>query len=697
MFWATDWTATPLGMIDAWIYRALGHDFVNAQTALGDYYYLARPFVLVPRYLLTRVFLEDVANTLYGVLCAQLLLLAVVDFLSSVARRGTVLPGVLLFGTCLYLLRSLGWGYVDGSILTWFMVGLAGVARWHRRAGSPRARSVGALLAGGCFAAMLSTHPMTAPMLLTPLLLIISRQRRRMTPRPWAVWGVMLVGGLLTVGLMGVCSRALHARFFYFMPIVEEAVRIRSAEWRTPFDRWLFDANWLMLVGFACGAALVVLAMARLRKTRLTWFERFAALNVLSLMTLMGLLERFTPSYWLEYTFFSSYFLPAGLFMLAALLAERRRGAASVTMRLAWTAVFVLVTGAVYRLEVPHFLHSMTPDTFPFRTTVRVGGTWSLAAFQLALSALVLIAVGVWRAVSSRPGPRAMLVTSALLAVVTGGAVNRVAPGDADEVEGGASAARAIALIQEELAGKRPTYWYDQKSPLRSVFLSIASAHLASYSSLPTTYPEGAKSCRVSGYGERTLFQEGDWVVVLDGSPNRLPRAKESFAEVGLELVEQRRQPMHFAGYWYWILFARLETRTIHFPALEAASNLSAPELLNGERISAHEPGFLSFGPYLTLGPGRYRLTFHLRLMDQVNDEALGWVDVGNFTDGQKSLASQVLKSSAARAGVLDTVLEFSLEQPTQKLEFRTFSKGTSRLALGSIDLKPLVLTRAAN
>ena len=100
MLWLTDWTVTPVGMVDAWIYRALGRDLLHANTTLSEYYYAARPFVLVPRYLLTRVFLEGAAHTVYGVLCAHVLLFAVLDFLTSVARPTTRLPGVVLFGTC---------------------------------------------------------------------------------------------------------------------------------------------------------------------------------------------------------------------------------------------------------------------------------------------------------------------------------------------------------------------------------------------------------------------------------------------------------------------------------------------------------------------------------------------------------------------------------------------------------------------
>ena len=267
MLLVADWTVTPLGLVDAWIYRALGRDLIHANASMGEYYYAARPFVLVPRYLLTRVFLEGIAHAIYGLVCAHVLLFSVLDFLTSVARPGTRLPGVLLFGCCVYLLRSLGWGYIDGSLITWFMVGLAAMARWYRPGASVRGRTLAALVAGGCFTAMLLTHPMTLPMMLTPLGLALWLQRQKLTrqPRWWVLWLELAAGGVGTVLSMGVVCELLYGRFLFFMPIVGAALRISSADWKQPLQSWLFLANWLLPVAFAVFCSTGVWALAKMR------------------------------------------------------------------------------------------------------------------------------------------------------------------------------------------------------------------------------------------------------------------------------------------------------------------------------------------------------------------------------------------------------------------------------------------------
>ncbi len=689
MLLVTDWTVTPVGMVDGWIYRALGRDLVQANATMGEYYYAARPFVLVPRYLLTRVFLEGAAHAIYGLLCAHVLLFAVLDLLTSVARPSTRLPGVLLFGTCLFLLRSLGWGYIDGSIITWLMVGLAGLARWYRAANSGWSRRASALVAGGCFAAMLSTHPMTLPLLFTPLLLVVVLQRASKQPLWWRLWVELAVGGVGAVLLMGVTCRLLYGRFFYFMPIIEAALEISASSWKTPREGWLLDANWLVLITFAWLASALLLATARKRRVRLTTFERFAWLNLVVLMIVMLALEFFTSGYWLEYPWFASYFVPSALLAIAAMLGERAKGALPIAQSVGLLTIFVTGSALAWHLQLAAF-KPLLADRFARRGP----GVWfegvPLASIQAAVA---LVALGVllsWHWRTRRIRPRSLLLGSAVVALLLGAPINQVAPGDAIEADAAASVAAAIALVQDELRGRRPVYWFETEHPLGQVFMTISSAHLTYYSHLSRTYPRGARGMRANGDGSFAFFESGDPVVILDETAERFGAAQNSFAQLGIALVETRRVPLSIAGQTWALIFATVQPKQITLLPSELPSMLKGTASGTQERVSYRERGYLSFGPYVRLGPGKHRITFHLRLLDKADSDTLAWVDVGDFSAGHKTAlrSAPILASNAGPTGELDTTLDFTVLDETFNAEFRVLALGNARLALRSIDVE---------
>ncbi len=692
MLLVVDWTVTPVGLIDAWIYRALGRDLVHANASMGEYYYAARAFVLVPQYLLTRLFREGPAHVLYGLACAHVLLFSVLDFLTSVARPRTRLPGVLLFGACLYLLRSLGWGYIDGSLLTWFMVGLAGMARWFRPGTSAFNRRLSALLAGACFIAMLLTHPMTLPMLVTPLGLAVWLQQRAGThanrPRWWVLWLELAAGGLGAVLVMGIVCQWLYGRFLFFMPIVNAALRISSADWKRPVQAWLITSNWLLPFVFAVLAGAGVWVMARVRRLHLTGFERFAYVNVASLFTLLVFIELFTHGYWLEYSWFVSYFLPATLLALTAMVGERIR-VSSPRVMMGMFAVVVGASSLAYLLELPYVLPQYLTSYFPYRAPPP-DGIASLESIQFVVAAAALLGLLVLRSRSRRPTAGATLFAGAVTALVLGGPVNYMGRGDEAESQFSASIAEAIVTIQDELKDRRPAYWYDDRSPLSRVFVSISSGHLASYSLLGGAYPEGARVFRTIAPGRNRFFATGDPVVIFDETMERFPRAQRAFAELGIALTETRRVRMDLGERSFWIVFASLNPARQVMRALDLQTNLKAATSSHSERVSEREKGFLSYGPYVPFAPGTHHVTFHLRVLDTPSGEDLGLVEVGQFagTDPITFQRAKLLASEAGPNGELDIPFEFTSKEAVLAVEFRTFTEGNSRLELRSIDVE---------
>lgn len=101
-------------------------------------------------------------------------------------------------------------------------------------------------------------------------------------------------------------------------------------------------------------------------------------------------------------------------------------------------------------------------------------------------------------------------------------------------------------------------------------------------------------------------------------------------------------------------------------------------------------PGFLSYGPYLTVGPGRYHFTLQYRSDREPGQEA-GWWDVfahGTGPQGEKQLKTGKLEGSA---GVERTIEgDFDILTPGTSIEIRTFFGGTGRLDVRRITLNRL-------
>jgi hypothetical protein len=91
------------------------------------------------------------------------------------------------------------------------------------------------------------------------------------------------------------------------------------------------------------------------------------------------------------------------------------------------------------------------------------------------------------------------------------------------------------------------------------------------------------------------------------------------------------------------------------------------------------ESGYLHFGPYLRVLPGRYRATF-----DVVSEAAteLGLADV------VAAQGSNLMGSAKIKAG--KTVIDFEVTRPVSDLELRVFTNGEAAVRLSGIELHKL-------
>jgi len=100
--------------------------------------------------------------------------------------------------------------------------------------------------------------------------------------------------------------------------------------------------------------------------------------------------------------------------------------------------------------------------------------------------------------------------------------------------------------------------------------------------------------------------------------------------------------------------------------------------------------GFLMFGPYITLEPGNYSVSYLLRL-DTISDphtpSLACWVDVYLERLTSSLMKLEVQESDLVFDKFVTVILNFSLEKIEKNVEFRVFSLGTIPISCFSLVL----------
>ena len=108
------------------------------------------------------------------------------------------------------------------------------------------------------------------------------------------------------------------------------------------------------------------------------------------------------------------------------------------------------------------------------------------------------------------------------------------------------------------------------------------------------------------------------------------------------------------------------------------AGNISGTGRIADE--GADSPGFLSFGPYIDLPAGHYRLN-----VDYASTGATNKWDIGRFNDPNKLIVLASGELSASSRGRLN--IKFEVKEPVQQFEVRTWFNGHGMLRLENIKI----------
>jgi 4-amino-4-deoxy-L-arabinose transferase-like glycosyltransferase len=320
---SNSWILNPPGFIDPWVYTGHFLRFDQYLKAFSGTYYTSRLGWILPGHIIYKLFPPLVANYVLHILFYYVATLALYLILRYTINRRAALFTSLLMGCYSYFLLAIGWNYVDGAGITYYLLTLIAIV-YSSKSRNPR---IGLFLAGFFYGALVYTNifclVLTPTLIISYLCLHQSRCKRLIiTNLIYIILGLFFI----TV-LLGTINYNINKNFLFFLPSFNfvaknSSIWGNSNPWKTNFKEWLPLARWLLLPTLTCVASVASLFASRLQKHKrpahLSVFYLFQVNHLLNFLIFLSIEISFSPA--LQLPFYASYLIPSTFLAIAAQL-----------------------------------------------------------------------------------------------------------------------------------------------------------------------------------------------------------------------------------------------------------------------------------------------------------------------------------------------------------------------------------------
>lgn len=502
---------------DAWIYYGYFENAVYLLRYFPEQYYSSRLAVILPGFALHHLLPPLLANL---VLHLALYWAAVLSFYLVVKRmfgfRVALLTGLAL-GCHPHLLKALGWNYVDGFGIAYFLTALALVTF---AAGSPSWRAL--LLGAGAMAiAIVSTnlfYGIYLPVLAGQFVVLNRQNEQRIPLLAAALWAGLGALGLFV--LFGGFTSALGKDFFYLGSSVSFAAGAAGtpSPFRDATYRWLRDAVWLAFPIVVLLGSMILVGRAwldpALRRNLLLRWSQTQFLYLVLLMLLLHAAGR---------PIFQHYYYPTLLIPVAFLAFA---GQAAQVMEAFPSRQFFRLAAAVALLQI-------VPLCVPLVRALSPASVIFPATLLLALPAGLGV---VWVFARKASGTRAVLLVFACLALSQllvrqgGGAFWDFEQHDSDGRGLYLQMSHAVTAIGSFDPSQEARLWYNLEEKQGRVYDSIASAFLLCPRMINLGFPDlpDARMC------DGVQLGPGVPIAILSTDPAAFDKAAGAIRGIGL-------------------------------------------------------------------------------------------------------------------------------------------------------------------
>ena len=627
------------GDIDTWFYFGvaksfwyhLGHDFHN------DYYETRLPYI-IPAAIIFAIPSERLASLILSYLVYCTCAFSLFYVLCRHISKPTALLATMLLASDLFFMRTVGWQYVDGGVLAYGSLAFAALTA----AVTSRHRYAFVALSGFFYTSMVIVHLGSAPLGLALLgyAILIFDVRHLAWKEFFRLLFYALLGGTVCQIIYGALNMHLYKTHFFFEDQQISAGKDTRANppalW-LPLDILLSIGWWLTLhiaVWFAAAASII----ARLAKIyNPTKFQSYCMWAVFVTYSILFTLDYFRVTMFLarDGLYVSTYLLLSYLFI------------GSILPSLNKFYVALMIGGLFFvslaaRFEFGHELASWSDTATPWAVGLLLG----------------MLITAVWL-IRNRIGLAFVTLAVAVLALPITWPFR---------YEGSIYAAREV--VARIVGNTLPYFAFSDTDPIYEpvVIGLVGSFSPRAWWLICRDFPD----CLQRFIGPRTI-------IVPSSNPNssEVQRLASSVAPGAIlsnsSRIDRPGQDVSVYGF----IIPRL---SLQLPGAKLPSVIG---LIDGSTRVAREgenAGYLTYGPHASLSPGRYEVTMKY----EAEGETGSWDTV--------SMAGILAKGRIpdTRGAAADIVITLDFPNGADDFQVRMLYSGHGRLAVESLDIKPL-------
>jgi hypothetical protein len=549
------------GYLDPWIYYALFRNLSALKTLFPGTYYASRLSLILPGYVINRLFAPLVANYALHLLVWLAAIAGLYVTVKHIAGRRSAIMAATIFGFFPYLWKAVGWDYPDGIGNAYYLLTTAALTL---AACNEKASRRYLLLAGITAAAAVYSNLTWAFLLpsLGPYWIFLRKARSSRV----AVGRALLYsagGFLLLTMVFAVVNDRLSGTYFFYLPSIAYALNGVQAQTASAAKdmRWIATSPWLYLPAAAVVSGLA--SLVRVRWHDADFHARMTVALYVNLLFCAGVLIAWelAGQPLLQISYYASYLLaPTFLFLgVTAFSVSEKLGTETFCALL---AVVIALCSWIW----------WDPGGTTWRWTMSFGvaplGAIAIASVVIGSGlvrgtvGLMAVALGIALLSLTARSPGTAIWWAGHSARQTEDAFRRIAKA----IEIGAETARPAKMLY---------FWYDSADKNAAEFSSINSSYLYLYAKVASDYPTPPNS-----------LPEG-LTAILSSLPDDqrasvLVQTRASLRRIGIESRVVSEHVIARGGVRYAMTFVRF--------AINMATVKANGYIRNGDFESGSEP-----------------------------------------------------------------------------------------------------------
>jgi 4-amino-4-deoxy-L-arabinose transferase-like glycosyltransferase len=547
-----DWIFSPIPTIDPYLYLGYIRNFSHLITIFGNTYYASRLPFIIPGYICYKIFPPLVANYVFHLGFYYLAIFSLYFILRIAVNRRTALLTAALMGFYPYFLAAVGWDYIDGAGIAYFLLTLLlltlAVKNTHGAQTASISEERGRTISNKCALLLFLAGISLAALIYTNIFLFIMIPSLAlfyfvMQPQSWKTLFmsalIVIDGAILATILLGIVSTAAGGSFLFFKPSIHMVSYFRTVGnvWLYHGNTWLLYVPFMVLPFFICLTSLAFLIVSILHVKsdlfKMNGVLQVARDNIFGLLHLLNFLIMFVlqllgqPVFQLQY--YASYLMPTA-FLAAGQQIYSTLSHLSVTQFRRIAIITISLLAGSYLLYYRTPIHSILnyPDSMWYVFAVLVAGALCLIVVakrkQILNMSLVILA-----AVFFSLTPITLIATNPHRIVFCA-------------CEQGKNIFLAVTKSDDISHAYDTTgnlrFWYNNTEPLGGLFTAIASTHFWAYRLINYKFPDIVKQ-NIPGHtysGTSIKLPPETDIVILSSDEDALSKATTALNGLGLQV-----------------------------------------------------------------------------------------------------------------------------------------------------------------